>query len=99
MGWETSDRRSRLPKNWASELVPAVKRRAGGRCEWKLPSGTRCPRVGTDVDHVRSGDDHRLSNLRLLCEHHHDKKSAREGVWARAKKKPTRKAERHPGMT
>lgn len=99
MGWETSDRRSRLPSNWASELVPAVKRRAAGQCEWRLPrSGKRCPRPGSDVDHVINNDDHSLRNLRLLCEHHHDAKSAREGVWGRRKKKSGRPAEAHPGL-
>lgn len=99
-GWQGSDRRSRLPSNWASEIVLAVKRRAGGQCEWLLPrSGKRCPRPGKDVDHKVAGDDHSMRNLRLLCEHHHDKKTAQEGVWGRYGKKKIagRPAERHPG--
>lgn len=98
-GWGDSDRRQRLPKNWASTIVPAVWKRAGGRCEWRLPrTGNRCPRNGKDVDHIKAGDDHRMSNLRLLCEFHHDKKTAQEGVWGRRKKKSGRAPERHPGM-
>ena len=97
--WEGSDRRSRLPSNWASEIVPEVKRRAQGRCQWKLPSGARCPRPGTDVDHKKPGDDHRYVNLQLLCTDHHGKKSSKEGVSARwGKKKITPRTEgRHPG--
>lgn len=98
-GWDDSDRKQRLPANWASEIVPEVKRRAGGRCQKILPSGARCPRLGTDVDHVIPGDDHRYSNLRLLCGHHHAIKSAYEGVAGRrARKKPRRPPERHPGL-
>lgn len=95
MGWETSDRKSRLPANW-SQLVKEVWRRDKGQCTWRLPSGARCPRRGADVDHIRPGDDHRMSNLRLLCTHHHAKKTAREGVFGR-RKKPGRAPEAHPG--
>lgn len=98
MGWETSDRHERLPPNWDG-LVRQVKERAGGRCERKLASGRRCPRPGVDADHIRNGDDHRLSNLELLCEHHHDTKSSREGLTARhnLKRLGRRPSERHPG--
>jgi 5-methylcytosine-specific restriction endonuclease McrA len=99
MAWETSDRRERLPSNW-SALVKQVKVRDGGRCTWKLPSGARCPRAGTDVDHRRPGDDHSLRNLQLLCRHHHDKKTAREAwMGKRAARKPRQKrVEKHPGL-
>lgn len=99
-GWEGSDRKDRLPANWASEIVPEVKRRAGGQCQKILPSGARCPRPGSDVDHVIPNDDHRYSNLRLLCTEHHAKKSSREGNDARrAKRAPKRRREeRHPGL-
>lgn len=99
MAWETSDRRSRLPSDWWRRVM-AVKERDGGRCTWKLPSGKRCPRPGTDVDHKRNDDNHDLSNLQLLCRHHHDKKTGREAVFGRRPKKtgPRRKPERHPGL-
>lgn len=98
MAWETSDRKSRLPREWP-KLVQEVKTRDGGRCTWILPSGARCPRPGTDVDHIRPGDDHRLRNLRLLCHHHHECKTVKEAWAGRARKKPKgRPEERHPGM-
>ena len=98
MAWETSDRRDRLPADW-KQRVAAVKKRDGGRCTWKLPSGARCPRAGTDVDHRVPGDNHDLRNLQLLCDHHHKKKTARE-AWAgkhRRRKPKKRPSPRHPG--
>lgn len=99
-GWNDSDRRDRLPSNWFTELVPFVKKRDGGRCTWRLPSGKRCPRPGTDVDHRVAGDDHSPGNLQLLCEHHHAKKTAGEGRRAKAAKKASRyrPTEEHPGQ-
>jgi 5-methylcytosine-specific restriction endonuclease McrA len=97
MAWEGSDRRSRLPANWG-ELVKKVWERDKGQCTWRLPkTGKRCPRPGRDVDHRTPGDDHRLTNLRLLCGHHHDKKTAMEGVFGRKKPRTKkREPERHP---
>lgn len=97
MAWETSDRRERLPDDWPS-LVAQVKKRDGGKCTWRLPSGARCPRPGRDVDHRVAGDDHRLRNLQLLCGTHHDRKTQRE-AWAgrtrpKVKKRPS---EAQPG--
>lgn len=96
-GWNGSDRRSRLPGDWP-DRVKEVHRRDGGRCTWRLPSGARCPRRGTDVDHRINNDDHRLSNLQLLCGHHHSKKTAFEARIGKAKKRPKRRRppERHP---
>jgi len=87
-----------LPPNWESEIVPAIKKRDKGRCRWVLPSGKRCPRPGTDVDHAGDPGDHRLSKLRLLCGHHHGIRTARQGNQARAqrKAKKLRGAEDHP---
>lgn len=97
-GWEGSDRRSRLPPNW-SELVNKVWKRDKGQCMWRLPSGSRCPRPGSDVDHRRNDDDHSMSNLQLLCRHHHDKKTARESWLGKKKRRPSRRPEeRHPGL-
>lgn len=98
MTWETSDRRARLPSNW-NQLVAQVKKRDGGQCTWRLPSGTRCPRPGTDVDHRVNDDNHDLRNLRLLCPHHHHQKTAREAwVGKRAKRQGRQKRiEGHPG--
>lgn len=83
MGWETSDRRERLPSNWP-QLVKIVRKRSGGRCEFLLPSGKRCPRKGDGgVDHIVNDDNHSLENLRDTCKHHHGKKSSAEGLAAR----------------
>ena len=100
MAWESSDRRSRLPSNWSS-IVAQVKKRDGGRCTWRLPSGARCPRPGTDVDHSEPGDNHALSNLQLLCHHHHEKKTQREswaGRYGKKKARRRKREDRHPGM-
>lgn len=97
MAWEGSDRRDRLPPDWAIR-VAAVKERDQGRCTWRLPSHKRCPRLGTDVDHRKPGDDHSLDNLQLLCGAHHAKKTAYEGLSARRKRKaPRRPPEEQPG--
>lgn len=99
MGWESSDRREHLPSDWW-KIVARVKDRDGGRCTWRLPSGKRCPRPGTDVDHKRGRDNHDLSNLQLLCRHHHDRKTQGEAAWGRRKKKPSsgKMTEKHPGL-
>ena len=85
MGWESSNRRSKLPANWP-ELRKEVRARSGGRCE-VVVDGKRCQNRAVDVDHVNRGNDHSLSNLRDICEPHHDAKSSREGVEARAMQK------------
>ena len=105
MGWETSDRRSRLPANW-----PKLRReqlaRDGHRCTAILPDGTRCPAVtGLEVDHIEAKtDDH--SRLQSLCAGHHKAKTSREGHLAyMAKRREQRKrierefgnVEEHPG--
>ena len=87
MPWSTSNRRARLPKNWP-ELCRIVRKRSGGRCEFRLPSGARCPRRGDGgVDHIINDDDHSLSNLRDSCATHHGRKSSEEGRIAKAAKK------------
>lgn len=105
MSWDSSDRRSRLPADWY-KLVAQVKARAKRtsklgieQCEKRLPSHKRCPRLGTDVDHIIPNDDHSLTNLRLLCTAHHGQKSAREGSQAREafKRSKYRPREGHPG--
>jgi 5-methylcytosine-specific restriction protein A len=97
MAWESSDRASRLPADW-KDRVRKVWDRAGKQCEWRLPSGKRCPRPGADVDHIRNDDNHSLGNLRLLCRHHHDKKTQREAWVGKSKRKPSkRREEESPG--
>lgn len=95
-GWGNSNRRQRLPKDWHVR-VARVKERSLGVCEERLPSGKRCGRKGTDVDHKVPGDNHDLSNLQLLCGFHHDLKTKAEAAAARAKFLPKRRpSERHP---
>lgn len=105
MAWsDDSERRKLLPSNWGQigrtgSIVDQVFQRDGGQCKFRLPSGKRCPRPGTDVDHKGDREDHSLSNLRLLCEHHHKQVTqaqAWQGKWSR-RKKFKRPEERHPG--
>lgn len=98
MAWQGSDRRSELPSNW-NALVKQVKERDGGRCRWTLPSGARCPRPGSDVDHRYSPTRHGLADLWLLCRAHHDKKTQGEARFGRRRRKaPGRAPEAHPGL-
>lgn len=105
MGWETSDRRERLPADWPA-IVGRIKRRARrtsklgiNQCERRLPSGKRCPRLGTDVDHVIPGDNHAETNLQLLCPTHHERKTVKEAAEGRRafKRSKYRPSEEHPG--
>lgn len=99
MTWEGSNRRERLPDDW--EMIRlVVLERDRWRCTWRLPSGARCPRKATDVDHKRAmEDDNRPEALQSLCAHHHAKKSSVEGRMAKAKKRAMRyrPPEEHPG--
>lgn len=97
-GWASSDRRSRLPADWARRRV-AVLARAGHRCEAVDSLGARCDEHATDCDHVERGDDHRAVNLQALCRWHHNQKTAREAAEAR-RTRPTRRREpeSHPGL-
>lgn len=83
MTWAGSNRRERLPRNWPA-LRRRVIKRDDGQCTWRYSDGTRCEQPGTDVDHITPGDDHALTNLRLLCSWHHARKSASEGGTAAA---------------
>jgi 5-methylcytosine-specific restriction protein A len=94
MGWESSTRKHRLPRDW-HRLRAIVLRDAGYQCE-VVTNGIRCTNVARDVDHIIPGDDHSRANLRAICEEHHKYKSSREGNAARAKKYGKR-VEDHPG--
>lgn len=96
-GWEGSDRHDRLPSDWPVRRARQLKK-DDHRCTWRLPSGARCPRPATDVDHIdEKADDH--DRLQSLCAPHHAKKTA----LAAAKFKRARRASRfrpsedHPG--
>lgn len=52
--------------------------RAGGRCEHKSPLWWRCPKPGTEADHVipwSKGGPTELYNSQLLCRRHNRRKS------------------------
>lgn len=92
--WVGSDRRSRLPANWAA-LRAHVLHRDTYQCT-RLERGVRCPYRATDVDHIdRHGSD-APENLASLCERHHDQKTAQEGNDARTRQ--AREPEVHPGV-
>ena len=95
MVWSSSDRRSRLPKNWPAVRARVLKRDKY-RCQMNLEG---CAGVATDVDHITRGDDHSLGNLRAVCSGCHKKKTQAEALMARRKKRALRfrPSERHPG--
>jgi 5-methylcytosine-specific restriction protein A len=95
--WASSQRRYELPPNWATEIRPVILERDRHRCRWR-EHGSVCGRPATDVDHIRRGDDHSLSNLQALCGDHHAAKSSAEGNAARWVEPRQRPAERHPGL-
>ncbi len=51
-------------------------------CAWRFEDGTRCKRLGQELDHVvpldAGGDEYSAGNLQLLCAEHHRLKTARE---------------------
>jgi len=99
--WRGSDRREHLPDNWAA-IRRRILARDGLQCTWRY-NDARCGELATDVDHIVPGDDHRDSNLRALCDWHHQKKSGSEGGAARAAARRRinqrfRRSEPHPGL-
>jgi len=72
--WSTSDRASRLPRDWPQRrrLVLARDRH---RCRI---AGAGCTVRATEVDHVVAGDDHRLENLQAVCSVCHTAKTLAE---------------------
>jgi hypothetical protein len=92
MTWPArSERRTQLPGNWRQLRVQALER-DGYRCTWTR-GGRRCEERATDVDHIKPGNDHRLSNLQSLCHPHHQRKTVLEAAAARG----VEIQERHPG--
>lgn len=97
MTWNTN-RKERLPPDWDARRAWVLER-DGHRCVALLLDGTRCRARATDVDHIHRGDNHDPTNLQSLCEWHHDRKSAMEGVAARRpRERSQRPPERHPGL-
>ena len=100
MAWNTSNRRARLPKNWAAIRAAVLKRDGYRCCHVRTDTGLRCTEAATEVDHIKAGDDHSEGNLQSLCVWHHARKSSREGASARLQRPAVsrkRPPERHPG--
>lgn len=97
MAWSSSDRRSRLPGNWAA-LRQSILKRDGYLCQINGPG---CTRLATEVDHITHGDNHHPSNLQATCTRCHAAKTLAEAKQAQAaiRDKGRRPQEPHPGMT
>lgn len=93
MPWATSDRRSRLPKDWAKRRRE-TQIRANNRCQ-ATTHAADCNGLGSECDHIIPNDDHSPENRQWLSHACHLAKTLREAQAAR----PTRKRppERHPG--
>lgn len=96
MSWEGSDRRRRLPPDWA-DVRARILERDGFQCTW-VTNGDRCTEPGNDVDHRVPGDDHGDDNLQSLCRRHHLTKSSAEGNAVRHRHRRQRPPEQHPGL-
>lgn len=96
MAWEGSDRKSRLPRDWAARRK-RVLRMAGYAC-------VECGAHANQVDHIKRDAGDGLNNLQALCEDCHGRKSSAEGNAARARRQrelkalTRRKRETHPGV-
>lgn len=92
--WFDSQRVHRLPSNWR-ELRRECFSLYGDICHV-------CHKPGADdVDHLHAGDNHSLANLRPIHNNPcHRRKSAQEGVAARARLRAQAKmpVEDHPGL-
>ena len=105
MAWRTSNRRTRLPKNWG-KLRSACLQRDGHRCQWVV--GTRqCRAEATEVHHLEEAgryggaDNDKLEALVSLCSEHHQIATlayARERKAAKAAKAATLAYAGHPGL-
>jgi 5-methylcytosine-specific restriction protein A len=102
-GWEGSTRRDTLPRDWPERRRKVIVRDKG-LCQWLDSDGLSrnldgepiCGAPGTDVDHAGHRLDHRVSQLRLLCSKHHNRRSAQQGGLART---PLRRPpEQHPAL-
>lgn len=92
MSWNKNhgDRRERLPADW-EEIRQHILERDGRRCR-------NCGKPGTDVDHIKPGDDHSEGNLQTLCSRCHAYKTSQQALGARGFGPGRRRApEAHPG--
>jgi len=97
MAWQTSNRASRLPKNWA-DIRRGILEQAHHQCQAPTHH-PRCTGVATDVDHIKPGDDHTPANLQALSKECHDAKTAREtAARNRARSAQRVRIDPHPGQ-
>jgi 5-methylcytosine-specific restriction endonuclease McrA len=92
-GWRGSDRRARLPGNWAKIRAAILARDSTCKICDVRPSAF-CDHI------VAKADDHSEAGLQGVCGPCHDQKSSREGNAAqRENPRPgrTRPPEQHPG--
>lgn len=98
MAWEGSTRRARLPKDWQARRRAALARDRHQCQVISEETGFICGEKATEVDHIRPGDNHNMSNLQAICQWHHRRKSSAEGNAAKIKIAPrNRPSEKHPG--
>lgn len=96
MAWDSSDRRSRLPSDWAKRRL-RVLRRDGYRCQVRDAAGLKCLERGNEVDHIVNNDDHDYSNLQTICRAHHRDKTQAEALAGMQRRSRVRPPSRHPG--
>lgn len=96
-GWYGSDRRDRLPRDWAA-IRAMVRERAHNHCQARVHSAL-CNGIGGDCDHIVPGDDHSLANLQWLNHNCHKLKTARESAERNARRARQRRhpVEKNPG--
>lgn len=71
-------RTTKLPDDW-NTLRAAVLIRDNHMCQNPRHGGKKCPNKATEVDHIKRGDDHSLSNLQAICRICHGRKTQAEG--------------------
>lgn len=96
-GWYGSDRRDRLPRDWAA-IRAMVRERAHNHCQARVHLAL-CNGIGGDCDHIVPGDDHSLANLQWLNHNCHKLKTSRESAERNARRARQRKhpVEKNPG--
>lgn len=100
MAWERSNRRGRLPGNWAA-IRRLVLNRDGWSCQWRI-GGRVCGKPANEVHHiVEAGfgaDDDRPENLIAICRVHHAQATVRHSAAMRSWRRLPAKEPKHPGL-
>lgn len=102
-GWQGSTRKETLPPDWKKRREERF-RLDGYQCTaTNAVTGERCDGPAEECDHHGDRLDHSIDNLRSLCSWHHGRKSAAQGLIAKANRlrradSKFRRDERHPGL-